>query len=357
MSAEIFVPGRLCLFGEHSDWAAAYQLTHPEIAAGACLVAGTDQGLYATAEPIHGSLELSTVLPHGEEIGPARISADLDALGAAAKDADFFSYICGVAAEVNADYGVGGLRLQVRSDLPVRKGLSSSAAISVLAARAFSEAYGLGLDLRAQMDLAYRGERRTGSECGRMDQICAYGRRVTRLDFAGQALSVEQVNPGGTFHFLIADLRRGKDTRRILADLNACYPDREGAVAERVRAALGTDNLNRVEAAQGALVQGDAERLGALMVEAQEAFDRGVAPACDELRSPRLHEVMELEFVSELAYGIKGVGSQGDGCAQLLAASQEARVELTRLLEADGLGVYPLTIEPTPSPGASTDVA
>jgi len=27
-SCMLFVPGRLCLFGEHSDWAGAYRRTH-----------------------------------------------------------------------------------------------------------------------------------------------------------------------------------------------------------------------------------------------------------------------------------------------------------------------------------------
>lgn len=46
---EVFVPGRLCLFGEHSDWSGAFRRFNPEIAAGATLVLGTTQGLYATA--------------------------------------------------------------------------------------------------------------------------------------------------------------------------------------------------------------------------------------------------------------------------------------------------------------------
>ncbi len=33
-SAQIFVPGRLCLFGEHSDWAALYRARDPSIAPG-----------------------------------------------------------------------------------------------------------------------------------------------------------------------------------------------------------------------------------------------------------------------------------------------------------------------------------
>lgn len=48
--AALFVPGRLCLFGEHSDWAGALRARRPGLAPGRCLVAGTDQGLRAVAE-------------------------------------------------------------------------------------------------------------------------------------------------------------------------------------------------------------------------------------------------------------------------------------------------------------------
>lgn len=354
MSLPLFVPGRLCLLGEHSDWAAGYRVTHPEIAPGGCLVSGTDQGLRAVAAPIAGALEIETTLPHGEEIGPARLGAEPEELGRAASGADFFSYVAGVAAEVVTQHGVGGLRIRIESDLPVRKGLSSSAAVCVLVARAFSQAYGLGLTVDEEMDLAYRGERRTGSECGRMDQICAFGRRVTAVDFDGDGLLAEAVEPGGVFHLLVVDLRRGKDTRRILSDLNACFPDVPGALAARVREALGPRNQQLLAKARRALEKGDPAALGTAMSEAQELFDSHVSPASQELRSPRLHEILGHPAVAELGHGAKGVGSQGDGCAQVVTRSAEARQELAARLERDeGVHGYPLTIEPAVA-GASS---
>ena len=38
-SIEIFVPGRLCLFGEHSDWASEYRKYNKNIEKGYTLVA------------------------------------------------------------------------------------------------------------------------------------------------------------------------------------------------------------------------------------------------------------------------------------------------------------------------------
>ena len=348
MTHSLFVPGRLCLFGEHSDWAGAYRTTHPEIAPGRCLVTGTDQGLHAEVAP-SAAVELETVLPDGGRAGPVRLPATVDALDATARAGGFFSYAAGVAAEVIARHGTAGVRVVVRAnDLPVGKGLSSSAAICVLVARAFDRAYGLGLTIRDEMALAWAGERRAGSQCGLMDQVCAYGRRVTLLEFDGDTVDVAPLAVGGTVPLLVVDLRRGKDTRRILADLNACYPSSPGATATGVREALGPGNARTVERASAALVAGDAAALGALMTEAQAVFDAYVAPACAELAAPRLHAVLAHPAVRELAWGGKGVGSQGDGCAQLVARGLAERTALAERLARDlDVACLPLTLEPS----------
>ena len=145
------MPGRLCLLGEHSDWAGGYRSRHPHIPAGRCLATGTDQGLRGTAERSDG-LELRTVLPSGNTLGPERI--DLGELDAFSRRPSFFSYAAGVAAEL-ADRGAArGLRVEVTAaDLPIAKGLSSSAAICVLVARAYSHVYDLGLSVRDEMEL------------------------------------------------------------------------------------------------------------------------------------------------------------------------------------------------------------
>ena len=346
----LFVPGRLCLFGEHSDWAARYRDTHPQLERGYCLVAGTDQGLRARVEPASARFELRTRLASGDVLGPVEIPATLPALRAAASEPGFFRYAAGAACIMLERYGVAAVRIDIDSDLPARKGLSSSAAVCVLTARAISDAHGLDLGIRDEMDVAYAGERLTGSECGRLDQVCALGRGVTRLVIDGEVLELEPVAPGAVFHLLVVDLAKGKDTRRILSDLNACYPDAPGATAAGVRAALGPANLRLHAVARRALEAGDVGGLGRAMTEAQALFDRDVAPACPELASPMLHRVLESGPARELAHGGKGVGSQGDGCAQFVAKGARERDELARCLATEfGLQGYGLTLEPVES--------
>jgi galactokinase len=336
VSHRLVVPGRLCLLGEHADWAGAYGRSP-----GYCLVAGTDQRLVGEVARADGVVELTS----GAD--SVRLPADGRALDAAARAGGFFSYAAGVAAEVMERHGVGGLRVHVvDADLPVCKGLSSSAAICVLVARAYNTVYALGLSVEEEMDLAYRGERRAGSECGRMDQVCALGRGPFLLTFDGARFEIEPVMPGAACWLLIVDLRRGKDTRRILADLNACFPDAPGTVARAVREALGPRNAALVGAARRAVEAGDARRLGELMTRAQAVFDAEVAPACpSELAAPRLHAVLAHPAGRELAWGGKGVGSQGDGCAQLVARGPAERDALAaRLTRELDVVCLPLTI-------------
>ena len=44
------MPGRLCLFGEHTDWAGAYMMTNADLVEGRAIVTGINLGIHATAE-------------------------------------------------------------------------------------------------------------------------------------------------------------------------------------------------------------------------------------------------------------------------------------------------------------------
>src|SRR5439155_26968888 len=161
----------------------------------------------------------------------------------------------------------------------------------------------------------------------------------------GERLDIDEVVPGGRIDVLIIDLRGAKDTRRILADLNACFPATAGPVAAGVREALWPRNAALLARARAAVARGDASPLGALMTEAQHVFDELVAPACPELAAPKLHGVLSHAAVRELAWGGKGVGSQGDGSAQVVTKGPEERRALAERLTPDlDVGWLPLTL-------------
>jgi UTP-glucose-1-phosphate uridylyltransferase/mevalonate kinase len=333
----LFVPGRICLLGEHSDWAGGHRRTNAELGKGHTLLTGTNQGIYAEIGPHPTSLVLTSTTPDGERRGPHEIPMEPQALLEEAQQGGFWSYIAGVAYQILTHYHVRGLVIDnYKTDLPIQKGLSSSAAICVLTARAFNRVYDLKMTIRGEMELAYQGEITTPSRCGRMDQGCAFGNRPILMTYDGDHLDVAELQVPDDMYFVIVDLQAQKDTMKILADLNRCFPFAGNEIEKGVQELLGPINKRVVFQAVEALQAGDADRLGALMVEAQEFFDRYAKPACpEELEAPVLHRVLDHEQLKPHVWGGKGVGSQGDGTAQFIARSEADQQAVIEIIERD----------------------
>ena len=324
MPLELFVPGRVCLFGEHSDWAAGYRRANTAIEKGYTIIAGTNQGLYARVETHPSALVFRSTMSDGRTRVAREIPMERQALLAEAESGEFFSYVAGVAFRILSRYPVRGLAIDnYRTDLPIGKGLSSSAAACVLTARAFNRMYNLRMTVNGEMEYAYLGEITTPSQCGRMDQGCAFGSRPILMVHDRETVAVEELQVRKPIHMVVVDLGARKDTKEILARLNQCYPFAQDTVARNVQHYLGTLNHGMVVRAADELRGGDAEGLGRLMTEAQRLFDEHCSPACpEELNAPTLHRVLEHPKIQPHVWGGKGVGSQGDGSAQLIARSE-----------------------------------
>lgn len=334
---KLFIPGRICLFGEHTDWAGGYRRINGELERGHTLIVGTNQGLHADVEPHPTKLVLNSTLSDGTRMGPFEVDMDSDALLEEAEKGGFFSYAAGVAYQVLTHYKVRGLKVDnYLTDLPVKKGLSSSAAISVLVARAFNRIYDLKMTTRGEMEYAYMGEITTPSRCGRMDQGCAYGNRPVMMVFDGERVDVKEIGIGQDLYLVIVDLCAKKDTKEILNRLNHCYPFADGDIQRSVQKYLGPMSKSIVQEAYEALRDGNAERIGELMTQAQVEFDKYVAPACpSELEAKVLHEVLNHEAIGPFILGGKGVGSQGDGTAQFIVKDEECQRRVIEILERD----------------------
>ena len=174
---ELFVPGRICLMGEHSDGAGSYRRFNKSIEPGLCRASGTNQGRFARVWPHPSKLGVSSVDHLGNVVGPQEFSMEPALLASVAAEGgqsltvshtrtDFrhmprpmfprchsefcsevcllllhsqghFAYVCGVAYQIAVRYNCQGLVIEnYKTDLPQSKGLSSSAAATVLAARA-----------------------------------------------------------------------------------------------------------------------------------------------------------------------------------------------------------------------------
>ncbi|MGD0753330.1 MAG: sugar phosphate nucleotidyltransferase, partial [Anaerolineales bacterium] len=312
-------------------------------------ITGTDQGIHAEVSAHPTSLVLSSIAPDGTRMGPTEIPMEPKTLLEEARKGGYWSYIAGVAYQVLTNYHVHGLVIDnYKTDLPIKKGLSSSAAISVLAARAFNRVYDLKLTTRGEMELAYQGEITTPSRCGRMDQGCAFGNRPVLMTFDGDRLETTALQVNQPLYFVIVDLQAKKDTMEILNRLNRCYPYAENELERGVQELLGPINKRLVNQAMQALRDSDARGLGSLMTEAQVFFDRYATPACpEELTSPVLHHVLGYEPLKPHILGGKGVGSQGDGTAQFICPTETDQQAVIQILERDlHLPALKMTITP-----------
>lgn len=299
----IFVPGRLCLFGEHSDWAGAQRAFNADITPGEAIVTGIEQGIYASVSKHDHFVICSSI--KGEEHMRLECPMSTVELKRIAHEGGFYSYVAGVASYVNENYSVCGLEIRITGrTLPMKRGLSSSAAICVLVAKAFNRLYRLHMSIKGEMQVAYYGEQRTPSRCGRLDQACAFGVQPVYMKFDGNDVDASSLTSGTELLFVFADLMAEKNTVKILADLNRSFPYPQTELDRNLHGALGKDNHDIVSRAVRLIESGNAPQLGALMTEAQKLFDEKVAPACPtELGAPVLHSVLNDPVVVELVYG------------------------------------------------------
>ena len=345
---KIFVPGRLCLFGEHSDWAGTYRTINPKIVQGYALIVGTNQGIYARVKQHPQNLIFQATLNDGSRYQPIKLSMTPTTLLEEAKQGGFASYIAGTAYQVLSKYTVEGLEIDnYLTDLPIQKGLSSSAAICVLIVRAFNLVYNLNLTVTEEMELAYLGERTTPSKCGRMDQACAFGNRPILMTFDGDKVNIKELSIEQDLYLVIVDLGGNKNTQKILQDLNSCYPVAKNTIAENVQQYLGKINARYLQQAVTILEQGNAQLLGTLMTRVQQDFDRYLIPACPEqLTAPKLHSLLNYKPLRPFIFGGKGVGSQGDGTAQLVAKDRVSQKKAIAMINQNfpEMQALPLTI-------------
>lgn len=344
---KLFVPGRLCLFGEHSDWAGHYRTMNADIEPGTAIVTGIEQGIYAEVEKsnlFEVINEESDKHDLWENFSCRMNETDLKNI---AKSGSFFCYCAGVASYMLEWYKVGGVRIRItKITLPIKSGLSSSAAICVLVARAFNLLYKLNLNTKGEMNIAYWGELRTSSRCGRLDQVCAFGVKPNLMIFDGDEIEVQAVTVKKKLYWVFADLCASKDTIKILRDLNKAYPFASSEKEMMEQKALGILNREIVSKAVRYIADGDAPSLGKLMVEAEDLFNTYVGVMSEALKAPKLHKILHDPVISKWIFGGKGVGSHGDGSVQFLARDEESQKLLQDYLNKSGLKAYTLTINP-----------
>ncbi|MBQ7263994.1 MAG: galactokinase [Synergistaceae bacterium] len=316
-----FAPGRVNLIGEHTDHNG-----------GCVLPCAISMGIWAMAAP----RPRETVrLWSSRSAGSPPVEAPLRGLEYQA-ERGWANYPLGVvrALEDRGRALPSGLDVLFHADLPEGVGLSSSAAIEVLTARAANDIFGLGLDGTEIAQAAQEAEVRfVGVRCGIMDQFAvSMGRKHHAILLDCATLAHEQaplnltregiacqivIADSGVSHSLSAsgyNLRRREceaaleDVRSVRPSVGALCELSEGDLADiggegafgesvlfrRARHAV-TENARTLKAAE-ALRDGDLRELGRLMRASHLSLRDDY-----EVTTP------ELDALAELAWDRPGV--------------------------------------------------
>ena len=173
-------PGRLDLMGGIADYSGALVLQLPLALATRVAAQLTGEPLLVICNPARGAdSEPEIALPLAE-LTPATEPLSYPAahrLLTADPARSWLAYVAGVLVVLHRALGLrllGGLRLLIDSDVPIGKGVSSSAALEVATMQAVCAAAGWTFDGRELALLCQRVENLVvGAPCGVMDQMAA----------------------------------------------------------------------------------------------------------------------------------------------------------------------------------------
>ena len=308
MKLSVSVPGRTELAGNHIDHQG-----------GRVLAAAVDLCVSAEAEPTDDG----TVTLCSQGFGTLRIP--LRRLSPAESRPGTAEALARGTLEYleKAGYAPGGLRAELRSEIPVGAGLSSSAAFAVLVGKLQSEAYHRGTIAPVTLALAAQyGERaHFGKPCGLMDQCaCALG-GVVYLDFLEDPPVTERISSAlfaPAWRLLLLDT--GSSHRDLTSDY-AAIPREMGAVA----ALFGKTRLREVA---------EEDFLSSLPEARRRCGDRAVLRA--------LHFFAEDRRVPEMAAALKT--GDAETYVKLMDASGRSSAEVLQNVSAGGSPEQPIPL-------------
>lgn len=323
---KLFVPGRICLFGEHSDWAAEYRNINKNIKKGYAIVSTLNLGIYATIKK-DDKFKFS--------YSNKKIELNINSNKELNSDDEFFSYVLATANYMYRHFDVLGINIEIdKMTLPMKKGFASSACICILVTRAFNQLYDLKLNEKEEMEIAYQSERMTLSKCGRMDQVCAYSNKTFLIEFDCQQINLKPIKLRKNMYLSFAVFPYKKNTKYILECLNECYPYAQNKQDEKVQKTFGYYNMKTIKQVLTNLKKGNYLKIGKLMYKTQNRFDKYIVPMCyKELAALFFHKIYNDKNVKKYVLGMKNMGAGGDTGILLLLKNKKNQIKLNEYLK------------------------
>jgi galactokinase len=363
MTATIRAPGRVNLIGEHTDYNDGFVLP-----------VAIDLGISIALVPTEDGRASLTLADTGE-------TGTLDVADPGARRGTWLDYVAGMAwALLEAGVEVRGFRGRLASDLPQGAGLSSSAALEVVAAWALAGGDRPPLDPMALVHVVQRAENGyIGLNNGIMDQFASiFGEpgcallldcrslehRPVRLPLDEVALVVCQSGSSRRLEASAYNERRAqceaavraiaatetgvRSLRDVTLDMLDRVRDRlEPVVARRAEHVVRENG--RVLAAIAALEAGDLPTVGRLLAESHDSL-RDLY----EVSSPELDALVDIARATPGVDGARLTGAGFGGCTINLVrhdAVESFRAAVLRDYPVR-TGLTPEVLAVTPSPGA-----
>jgi galactokinase len=292
------------------------------------------------------------------------------------EDGGWEEYVKGVAHVLQSQgHGLNGWEGVVAGDVPIGAGLSSSAAVEMATARAFSAVSDLPWNPASMARVGQRAENEwVGVNCGIMDQmISAAGERDHALLIDCRSLETRQVPiPAGTVVVILdTATRRGLvesayNERRAQCEavaahfgvpalrdldsttLEARASELDPVALKRARHVI-TDSERTLKAAE-VMTRGDAEEMGRLMNRSHASYRDDF-----EASRPEVDAMVLLAQAHPACYGARLTGGGFGGCAVALVRSEGAEgfaTEVARDYEA-AIGLQPRVYICTATDGAA----
>ncbi len=318
---KVSVPGRVCLVGEHCDYAKGMSIALP---------LQHHITLYGEKRPDQTVLFLTAM-----EDNAYKLSFPLHDISI--PDDNPLRYSAAVVDVMkNRGYSIGGVEAIMKSNLPFKKGLASSAAVEVATVRLFDTLYRLDLSLDQIAEIAYDAERnRLGIGCGRMDQLVAAYESLIAINYEKDTPTVTRLQHSPVPMYLLVGipLVTKRALQLMLTESNRAYLHPQSQTDRDFGRAL--DDLIPNEVVRpfiDAVQQGNISAVGDLFRKNQEIYDQYFVPVCESFDSPILSSFLKIAL-QHGSIGEKWTGAGGSGAFICLAESEEARIDLQQAIE------------------------
>jgi len=324
-------PGRVTLIGEHTDYNDGFVMP-----------AAIDFYTWVRVSPLDTRQLRIKSQNYGEEV-----EVDLDDPNIAARG-HWSDYPIGVAVMLErAGHRLRGARLEIRGEVPIGSGLSSSAAIEVATACALTAISGLEIDRRELALICQRAENEfVGARVGIMDQfVSLFGQAHKALLLDCRSLEFKLLPVPDNVRLIICNtmvkhalassaynerraqceagvkhLQRAVPHVKALRDVTREQLEQYGhdlpeVIYRRCRHVI-TEN-ERVLAAANALERRDLKEFGTLMAESHRSLRDDY-----EVSSAELDLMVELAQPIEGVYGARMTGGGFGGCTVNLVVAE-----------------------------------